>query len=387
MVNQTNERTNTIAMNLSLSELKKRGFVTDTHDDYTLVYPARNKYEWEPDELCYRSAVLDKAGNVISLGWPKFFNQGEYPHPDAVIADELVAGTAIITHKHDGSLIIRSVLPDGRVLLRTRGSFDGAKFGVFAEAVAREKYPILLDPTFFPDGSLLFEYVGTENQIVVRYGGEDDLIFLGAVTHQPVCYFAWSELQAFAATHNLNLTETYHWATNGVASVLEQVRDWNTAEGVVIRASDGQTLLKVKSAWYFAQHALRSHLTYKSICRFAIDGAILDEAILMQKLQEVGWDYETATVAREHFAKYLEACVEVGQMREKFVAFYADFCAEPTEYADEKARRKAYASRVFAPDTNPEIRQGSGYAFLLYDGKEAELIAKLQRQFVLQGGN
>jgi hypothetical protein len=377
----------TPSLNLSLANLQKRGFVTDTHGDYTLVYPARNKYEWAMDEIYYRSAVLDKAGNVISLGWPKFFNQGEYPHPDEIIASELAAGTAIITHKHDGSLIIRSVLPDGRVLLRTRGSFDGAKFGVFAEAVAKEKYPILLDPTFFPDGSLLFEYVGTENQIVVRYGGEDDLIFLGAVTHQPVCYFAWAELQAFATTHNLNLTETYQWATNGVASVLEQVRDWNTAEGVVIRSSDGQTLLKVKSAWYFAQHALRSHLTYKSICRFAIDGAILDENTLMQKLQEVGWDYETATVAREHFAKYLEACVIVAEMREKFLAFYEQFCAEPTEYADEKARRKAYASRVFAPDNTPEIRQGSGFAFLLYDGKEAELIAKLQRQFVLQGAN
>jgi hypothetical protein len=228
--------------------------------------------------------------------------------------------------------------------------------------------------------------VGQGNQIVVRYGGDDDLIFLGAVEHQPVRYWAWSELQSLAHAHGLRLVETYTWATSGIDAVLAQVRDWDTAEGVVIRSSDGQTLLKVKSAWYFAQHALRWHMTYESVCRFAIDGDLRDEASLIQKLQEIGWDYETATVAREHFARYLLACAKADQIREQMTQFHSAFCNEPTAYEDERARRKAYALRVFAPDADPALRALSTYAFLVYDGKTADLTARLQRRIVLQGG-
>ena len=226
---------------------------------YLLVHPSKAKWEWEADELGFRSAILTGDGQIVSVGWPKFFNQGEWPEHDAVIAEELASGQAVITHKHDGSLIIRSVLPDGRIFFRTRDSFDGGKFAPLAEAVARARYPILLDPTFFPHGSLLFEYVGAENQIVIRYGGEDDLIFLGAAIHGPVGsvrYLPFAELATLAEGAGLRIVETYPWATAGVGAVLDLVKDWDHAEGVVVRSADGQTLLKIKSAWYFAQHAL-----------------------------------------------------------------------------------------------------------------------------------
>ena len=147
-----------------LNKLSKRDFlIHEVGEGRVMVHPARSKYEWAEDELSFRSTVLDANGHIASVGWPKFFNQGEWPPHDQVISQELAYGRAVITHKHDGSLIIRSVLSDGRILLRTRGSFDGAEYGVAAEAVAKAKYPALLDPTVFPQGSLLFEYVGQAN--------------------------------------------------------------------------------------------------------------------------------------------------------------------------------------------------------------------------------
>lgn len=371
---------------------KAKGFlVTEAGDGLTLVYPSRGKHEWEADELAFRSALFDANGRLISVGWPKFFNQGEWAAHDAVIAGELASGRAVITHKHDGSLIIRSVLPDGRIRFRTRGAADGGEFAPLAEAVVREKYPALLDPAVYSDGSLLFEYVGAGNRIVVRYDGEDDLIFLGAATHDPVRYLPYAELRPLASALNLRLVEAYDWATGGIPAVLERVRDWDTAEGVVVRSADGQTLLKIKSAWYFAQHALRWNTTYESIVRFILDGGIDDEAQFRHALTQAGWDYETTKTAEGYFQRYAAARAEVERIKSEAFAFVAAFDAETagvftkeTNETDEKARRKAFAARIFGPDAKI-LRERAPLLFLAYDGRTPELDAVLLRKIILKG--
>ena len=374
---------------MTLTQLQNKGFMVKPQEDgaYTLVHPSRGKYDWEADELGFRSVILGADGNIVSVGWPKFFNQGEWAESDARIAAELEAGRAVVTHKHDGSLIIRSVLRNGRILFRTRDTFDGGKFAPLAEAVAHEKYPVLLDPAFFAHGSLLFEYVGVGNQIVVRYEGGDDLVLLGAALHegQAARYLPLPDVEAVGTASGLHVVETYAWAdkANGVGEILSVVRDWDKAEGVVVRSADGQTLLKVKSAWYFAQHALRWHLTYEAVCRFAIDGGIADEAALTEALQRAGWDYETTVTAREHFARYLAKRAEANAITAEAQAFVAAFdAATGGTFADERARRKAFAARVFAGDG---AREKSAYRFLVYDGKEATLEATLLRRVVLRG--
>lgn len=364
-----------------LTKLNKAGFLT--HEEpggRVLVHPARNKYEWAEDELIFRSAVLDADGAIVSLGWPKFFNQGESPSHDVRIARALETGDAIITHKHDGSLLIRSVLPEGELLFRTRGSYDGGTYGTAARAVAQAKYPALLDPAVFPQGSLLFEYVGQANQIVVRYDGEDDLIFLGAVEHATQRYLPFPELKALAQTLGLRLVETYDWARAGaIGEVLGLVQDWNHAEGVVVRSGDGQMLLKIKSAWYFAQHALRWHMTYESIVRFVLDGGITDEAGLEAGLAKAGWDFEIIVKAKEHFATYQSRRAEAEALKAQTQAILDQFNATKTEFEDERARRKAFAALVFGQHA-PLAK----YAFTLYDGKLALLESVLLRRVILQ---
>ena len=367
-------------------KLTNKGFMVKPFGDYRLVHPSRGKFEWEADDLRFRSVVLDTAGQIVSTGWPKFFNQGEWQEHDAVIAGELASGQAVITHKHDGSLIIRSVLPDGRIVLRTRDTFDGGKFAPLAEAVARAKYPRLLDPAAFPHGSLLFEYVGAGNQIVVRYDGHDDLVLLGAAEHRggAVRYLPYPDLAQVASDLGLRLVETYDWAAEGITGILSMVQEWDKAEGVVVRSACGQTLLKIKSAWYFAQHALRFRMTYESICRFAIDGGIKDEAGLTAALAQAGWDYETTVTARGHFADYCAARAEAAFIAEAARAFVAAFDAETRgAFIDERARRKAFAARLFGPKARLEDRARAFYAFLAYDGKEASMDAVLLRRVVL----
>jgi hypothetical protein len=374
-------------MTASTAKLKNRGFlVTEADGGLLLVYPSRGKFEWEADELPFRSAVFTPDGRIVSLGWPKFFNQGEWPEHDAVIAAELEAGHAVITHKHDGTLIIRTALPDGRILFRTRNTFDGGEFGELAEAVAASKYPSLLDPTVWPHGSLLFEYVGTGNQIVVRYEGEDELIFLGAAEHAPARYLSFAELSQVADRHGFRLVETYSWAAEGITSILSLVQEWDTAEGVVVRSADGQAMLKIKSARYFAQHALRWHMTYEAICRFAIDGAIEDEEQLNSALTQAGWDYETTLTARDHFRRYLTARQEAARIREVVRAFVGGFEADTRgAFPEERARRKAFAARVFGPlAVGGQQIDSAAYYFLAYDGRWDILEATLLRRVILR---
>lgn len=374
---------------VNITSLRNKGFmVKEQEGGYLLVHPSKSKREWNADELGFRSAILTPDGHVVSVGWPKFFNQGEWPEHDAIITADLENGQAVITHKHDGSLLIRSVLPDGRILFRTRDSFDGGKFAPLAEAVATARYPILLNPDFWPHGSLLFEYVGAENQIVVRYEGGDDLILLGAAEHGPVGavrYLPFGDLTEAATQHGLRLVETYDWSSDeGISTILKMVQGWDKAEGVVVRSADGQTLLKIKSAWYFAQHALRWHVKLSTIARFCIDGDIHEEAVFMQKLTENGWDYETATVALGYFHEYRKRREEASALEVDAFAFLAAFDAETAgQFLDERARRKAYAARLFHLE---EDRALAGYRFLAYDGKLEKLRATLLTRVVLQGG-
>ena len=128
-------------------------------------------------------------------------------------------------------------------------------------------------------------------------------------------------------------------------------------------------------------------MTYESICRFAIDGGLEDEEALSKKLAEVGWDYETTVTAREHFARYQERRGEAARIRETVAAFVAHFDKETADaHADERARRKAFATRLFGPEADTETRALTSYLFLAYDNKPDRLDAALLRLVVLGRG-
>lgn len=97
-------------------------------------------------------------------------------------AEELARGEGWLTVKHDGVLVIRSVIR-GRVVFRTRGSFDGEHHGRAIEQIAREHYPALCDPEWMAGHSVHLEYVTPAHRIIVRYP-EPDLVLIGATANE-----------------------------------------------------------------------------------------------------------------------------------------------------------------------------------------------------------
>lgn len=221
-------------------------------DNLTFICPKKNLWDWENDGMKWlRSVIVDEKGYVVSCGFPKFGNYNEFKEDTEKLNKSLESQEQVLfTHKYDGSLCIRSVI-NGNVILRTRGTIDGnfeyenrTSFKEKFRLVAEEKYPILLNPDWNNDKSLLFEYLSKDDRIVLSYE-ENDLIFLGAVYHY-LKLATWNELKQIANEGNLKLVELFE-LPNDITTLLEQVKNWEI-EGVVARCNDSQTLVKVKSA-------------------------------------------------------------------------------------------------------------------------------------------
>lgn len=360
----------------------RKSFIIEATDGYTFIHPKRTKWDWAEDELPLRSVVVDGRGLVVSSGWPKFFNAGERPANDARLETALNSGEEVFfTEKLDGTLIIRSVLPDGRVIFRTRGTWDGGNFGPLARSIAAARYSALLDPTLLPEWSLLFEYVGPANLIVIAYA-QEDLWFLGAVRHADAHLMPVGQAQAFAQEQELHIVPLVELPRD-LKGLQQAVREWGDREGVVVRLQRGQLLIKVKSARYLALHAMRANMSYALIVEYARGADVNTEEELEAGLRELGYDYELCQIARGHFRSYLEHLVRSEAALAAARQLCADFLAQADDPAnppaDERERRKRFAMQATRqPDPLRAV------LFALYDARPERAQALLFRWYIVE---
>lgn len=280
--------------------------------DLVLVAPSKTKFRWLPHELALRSLLVRPDGTIVSSGWPKFYNFSENPAHDAITNQALADGRVAFTTKEDGSLVIRSVIA-GRAHFRTRGSHE---LGVFHEPVMRlvARYPVLLDPTYRPEGSVLFEFCSDDpaQQVVVRHA-EARLVVLGYV-HHPVQEDGLPRVLASRETTTTLSKEIgapcvdFHELPADAAAVVATVKKWDGREGVVAWCvlEDGTThLTKFKSFWYLALHALKSKISDRRFRQFCFLRDIVDEAGLRAALGDLGLDWEAIEWIRGRFDAYL----------------------------------------------------------------------------------
>lgn len=360
---------------LELSEVDQKEFkvVSDPERDLHLVCPRKGKWSWEPDEKWLRSIVVDGQGFVRSCSFPKFGNYGEFSDDTERLNKALAESEQVLfSHKEDGSLCVRSVV-DGEVILRTRGTLYGGSdmddgtpsFGSRFRRTAAEKYPVLLDPAWMPEGAtLLFEYVAPDNRVVVGYK-EPDLVFLGGVAHSASPkLFTWDFSQALAREYSLNLVRVHELPTDP-ERMMEEVRDWRS-EGIVARCAGGQVLVKVKSAYYLANHRMKFSMTYKVITEFVRTAQVLDENDLVDKLRSYDYDWEVIEGAKELYGRYAAAKAQADGWREKAAELAAPLMAGKD--LKDPACRKEFA--MTACRQAPALKT---MMFLIYDGRLARL--------------
>jgi len=275
-------------------------------DGLTLITPRKSKNQWKSGERWFRSMIVAD-GQVVSVGYPKFFNAEE--HQAQAEREQLVRllqtgdGQAWAEHKMDGSLVIRSVIA-GKVIFRTRGTFDGGEMGDVIRKTA-EKYPALLDPKVSADGSLLFEFVSSDPryQVIIR-SDVDDLIFLDHVDHTQLRLSDREAKEKIAEEYQLHLVDTHPIAHLGRLS--KEVGGWDS-EGVVVRFDHGQKLLKVKSRAYLQLHRLKNQMTIDSLQELCEREKIRKPQQFEKMLRKQGADWELLQGSREAVTAYCDA--------------------------------------------------------------------------------
>lgn len=350
-------------------------FDVSYRDGRVLVTPSRTKHAWKNDELHLRSLLLDESGKVLSAGFPKFFNLHERPE-DGVALERALAKEweILVQEKKDGSLIIVSVI-DGQLHMRTRGSFDLGTFHAPVTQLFETKYPMFL--SIFRNMksfhcSVLFEYVGPENRIIVPYE-EAQLYFLATISNENLtdsdlrflrklndCWLPPSWIEEFP------VPEYYTW--NGTQEELkESVLKWRDREGLVIhwydREQDKKYWVKLKSKWYLALHAIKFPLSPQKVTKLCYLLDVRTKADLT-KFYEFGLDAEIISMIVE------KPALEYIARRDLLLNRLSNLAAIAAQ--NRHLERKEYVEKIAKPGS-PEFAT----LMALYDSKYglAETIA------------
>lgn len=380
-------RTENAVAVLDLSKIDKTEFKIVSDGGLHLVFPKKNKWDWTSEEKWLRSVMVDDAGRIVSCSWPKFGNFGEFLGDTDALKKALANGSPVrFTHKEDGSLCIRSVV-GGKVIMRTRGTMFGGEsddgretYGERFRRVAAAKYPVLLDPSWMPSVSVLLEYVAPDNAVVVRYKSED-LVFLGGIEHSSPSILPWEWAVVVAGDNGLRLVELKELPSDPV-KLLEEVKEWRT-EGVVARCDNDQVFVKVKSAWYLANHRMKYSMKYDTIVEFVERSGILSETALVDKLHEYDYDFEVIESAKEFYQRYLAARQAASAIFNKALGLREWWKTETMfrVWDNEAAERKDFAR--LACSQEPAIKS---MMFAMYDGRQERVDAMVRKLVLTEGG-
>jgi RNA ligase len=253
-----------------LAEMLDQGYVRrQVHPSmplaiYNYTEKAAYEREWNDVTRQCRGLIVDvMTSQVIARPFAKFFNYGE--HDEATLSlDEQV----IITDKMDGSLGIAYRGTDGRLAIATRGSFASEQ-AVHATTVLRERYG-----DFEPLGGFteLFEIVYPQNRIVLDYGAEDDLFYLGSVhiaTGRTFGPYPHGTIAANGKGWTGPRAAVFDGRTLADALAMP-VRP--NAEGIVVHYHDSDLRIKIKQADYVALHRILTMTTARTVWEYlAVD--------------------------------------------------------------------------------------------------------------------
>lgn len=285
--------------------------------DVYLITPKKTMFDWRRKYYHLRSVMTDLNGNILCSGFPKFKNYGEDPASDKEVERIISSGNVVVPEKLDGSLIIRTVI-NGVVNIRTRGSHTVSEEFSGVMSLVKEKHSILLDNSFNPESTLLFEFCSPQNKIVVDYE-EPQLILLGEMIYSKNNMPSFSgdinKLSALASNIGCKMPKLYSMPSN-LSDIISEVKTWKGVEGVVVWAKrkDGSYILtKIKSEDYLAIHRLKFNFTKRNAFLIFYLKSITDINSLKDHLYNIGLDWEVVSEAESYLNEYLNAVNSVKQ--------------------------------------------------------------------------
>ena len=227
------------------------------------------------------TAFDNETGKIIRLGFPKFFNLGEYPEIDAQLDFE---DEHLITQKMDGSCIFPIYTSDRVFTLGTRAGITDISRMATDFITNKPHYFDFIGECRSQGSTPIFEFCSRKNRVVIDY--PEDMLVLTGIRH--------------IESGQMFPRKTYHWLAirYGVVTV-SQIESVNSAgfkmfqesvknlvddEGVVITFTSGRMqghMVKLKSEQYCDRHHAVDSLKWDHDCVKLIVTGLIDDVIPM----------------------------------------------------------------------------------------------------------
>lgn len=276
-----------------LGQMMDEGYVqVRYHPDYPYAIYCYTKQamfdrEWnDVTKVCRGLIVNEDTGEILARPFKKFFNFGE---PDAPVFGQ--TDWVTVYDKIDGSLGIAYDTPDGPAIA-TKGSFTSDQ-AVKATELLRTKYPSYFHDDVHTD---LFEIVYPENRIVLDYGDEESLRYLGSVDIEDGDDY-WNGLlmKIWGIPRNTSLQ-------NGPFFQLELDLNRPNAEGFVLLNNDTGDRIKMKQEDYLELHKVMTGLNERQLWEWLNAGFTPTE--VMKKIPEEMHDWARPIVGKIILDRY-----------------------------------------------------------------------------------
>lgn len=270
--------------------------------EFYLIQPNDLSVKWNNNNLHLRSVMCNLDGEIVSSGFPKFFNHGENVDSDRILLNALRSGQVpTLSMKEDGSLIIRDVI-NGVVHFRTRGNHDLGDFHKDVMTIIRKQYRLLLDPEIGVHQSILFEYTSESNRIIVAYN-TPKLTYL-ATMHRGIGKIP--EIVFNNPFSSVEEAEQFNFEYSSIDELISSIRNKKGVEGIIIRVVNPDTgmfhLIKLKSLWYLYLHSMKFSLGRNRILELCVKLDLEHDAD--EKLSAFGLDFEAIDVIRPYIDEY-----------------------------------------------------------------------------------
>lgn len=328
--------------------------------------------KWNKSNLFFRSLITDKDGQVLSSGFPKFFNYGEKPdcYPDPENFNDWR-----YEEKIDGSLLIADFV-NGQFSMRTRGASSYSFQENFKDfEILPERYPKIVD--FLKENahlSLLFEIVTPNNVIVIR-PQQLEFYFIGAINKNAMVTVLPNDLtNIWRKIGPIPFPQSYKFLdTNSLSKIAEAIKKWKGKEGVIVSYNNGQNRIKLKSDWYNWLHRIKSKLSSENnLIEYYVDSEMPSFQEFFKKIEKE-FDFEIATQLEHEILKICKA----GEKAKECVENMVDFVASIRSFNSRKDQARHIISSYEKCGRAP-------FVFSILDGKQLEKnqLIKLINQFL-----
>jgi len=184
-------------------------------------------------------------GDKYFLSVPKFFNVNETEETEETNLRNY--NIVYIRQKEDGSLIIPVLLPNGKLVTKTRATFNNKQTFIANQIVNREPYKSFILQCFENGIIPLFELVSPANQIVVPYDKTElILIMLRDLETGDI-------IIDYPVPESIPQPPDYSDQFSGIDDLVLSMINTEGIEGWVVLFDNG-TLVKFKTQWYLKQH-------------------------------------------------------------------------------------------------------------------------------------